>query len=53
MNRNQAIGSVIPGGLILGMGVGMLFDKTSAGLFIGLGLGMLLYGFLGAVFKVK
>ena len=27
--------------MFLGMGVGMIFDKTEAGLFIGMGLGFL------------
>ncbi|GEN44432.1 hypothetical protein [Alkalibacillus haloalkaliphilus] len=33
---------IIPGGLLLGMGIGMLFGETGAGMFIGIGLGMLI-----------
>lgn len=53
MNRHQTLGSLVPGGLLLGMGIGMYFDKTGAGMFIGLGIGLILYGFLSAFLKDK
>jgi len=35
----------IPGGLILGMGIGFLVDNITAGMFIGLGAGFILFAF--------
>ncbi|MFC1921218.1 hypothetical protein ACFLYQ_05790 [Chloroflexota bacterium] len=35
-------GIAIPGGLLLGMGIGFLVDNITAGLFIGLGSGFLI-----------
>ncbi|GAA0466265.1 hypothetical protein [Alkalibacillus silvisoli] len=37
---------IIPGGLLLGMGIGMIFGESGAGMFIGLGLGLLVSAFL-------
>jgi hypothetical protein len=34
-------GLAIPAGLLIGIGVGILFDNTSAGVLIGLGCGFL------------
>ena len=34
----------IPGGILLGMGVGFLVNNVAAGLFIGLGLGFVAFG---------
>ena len=34
-------GVAIPAGLLIGIGVGILFDNTSAGVLIGLGCGFL------------
>lgn len=36
-------GLFIPGGLLMGMGFGFLFNNVPAGLFIGLGLGFILF----------
>lgn len=40
--RNSAGGLFVPGGLLLGMGVGFLTDQLVAGMFIGLGAGFIL-----------
>ena len=53
MNFNNAIGSLIPGGFLLGMGFGLMFDEVAAGMFIGLGLGFILYGIITAFVKNK
>ncbi len=42
-NDKQAAGMFIPGGVILGMGIGFLIDNVSAGMFIGLGAGFILF----------
>ncbi|MFC4736231.1 hypothetical protein ACFO4L_06475 [Bacillus daqingensis] len=34
-------GLFIPGGLFIGMGIGLLFDRPDVGLFIGLGIGFM------------
>ena len=44
-------GLFIPGGLILGMGVGFLVNNVSAGMFIGLGMGFILFAISGLVKK--
>jgi len=38
----EAVGVLVPGGLLVGMGIGWIFDQLVPGLFIGLGAGMLL-----------
>jgi len=40
--QGDASGLFIPGGLILGMGLGFLYDQLVAGMFIGLGAGFIL-----------
>lgn len=40
--RRGVTGLAIPGGLLLGMGIGFLVDDVVAGMFIGLGGGFLL-----------
>jgi len=40
----------IPGGLLLGMGIGFLIDNIAGGMFIGLGVGFVLFA-LVAIFK--
>ena len=37
-------GIFIPGGLLLGMGIGFLVDNLVGGMFIGLGAGMIAFG---------
>ena len=37
----EAAGVLVPGGLLIGMGIGWIFDQLVPGLFIGLGAGML------------
>ena len=39
--RSGATGLAIPGGLLIGIGVGMLVDDIPAGVLIGLGCGFL------------
>jgi len=39
--RSGVTGLAIPAGLLIGIGVGMLVDNTSAGVLIGLGCGFL------------
>lgn len=38
----------IPGGLLIGMGVGFAFGNIVSGLFIGLGLGMLTFAVISS-----
>ncbi|NLG68113.1 MAG: hypothetical protein GX496_00890 [Firmicutes bacterium] len=40
-------GQIVLGLLLVGIGVGMLFDRTAAGTLIGLGLGLALEAILG------
>jgi hypothetical protein len=42
----EAAGVAVPAGLLIGMGVGWLFDHMVPGLFIGLGAGMLVMGII-------
>lgn len=51
MKRKEALSTLVPGGLLLGMGIGMFFGKAGAGLFIGLGVGLIFYGFLSAFLR--
>ena len=39
--KNGATGLAIPGGLLIGLGVGFLIDDVPAGMFIGLGAGFI------------
>ncbi len=39
--KSGATGLAIPGGLLIGMGVGFLIDDLPAGMFIGLGAGFI------------
>lgn len=41
--RDNPGGLFIPGGLILGMGIGFLTDELVASMFIGLGAGFILF----------
>lgn len=43
-SRKKNAGLFIPGGLLLGMGIGFAIDQLVAGMFIGLGVGFLLFG---------
>lgn len=42
----------IPGGLLLGLGIGLAINRAGPGLFIGLGIGFILTAFVPKV-KVK
>ncbi|MCA9342808.1 hypothetical protein KC950_02220 [Candidatus Saccharibacteria bacterium] len=42
MKKDSPSGVLVPGGLLLGMGIGFLTDNLIAGLFIGLGSGLIL-----------
>ena len=44
-------GLFIPGGLLLGMGVGFLVNNITAGMFIGLGLGFIAFAIILVVKK--
>ena len=50
-NSNKYGSLFIPAGVLLGMGVGALFDNFNAGLFIGLGLGFVAYGIVSVMKK--
>lgn len=41
MSKDSPSGVLVPGGLLLGMGVGFLVNNLLAGLFIGLGGGLI------------
>ncbi|WP_411954203.1 hypothetical protein ACKXGF_13440 [Alkalibacillus sp. S2W] len=45
MDYRQAY--VIPGGMFVGLGIGMFFDQAGAGVILGLGLGFLLSPIVG------
>lgn len=49
--RDEMGGLFIPAGLLLGMGLGFLFNQLVAGLFIGLGLGFLLFAITSLIKK--
>ncbi|WP_194840877.1 hypothetical protein [Filobacillus milosensis] len=42
----------IPGGLILGLGIGIVYNQVAAGLLIGLGSGLLLSALIGLIEKM-
>lgn len=45
---NAGIGGLfIPGGIMLGMGIGFLMGNIPAGLFIGMGAGFVLFAVVG------
>jgi len=46
-------GVFIPGGLLLGMGVGFLVNNVPAGMFIGLGAGFVAFGIFSYAEKIK
>ena len=50
-NPWDAAGLAIPGGLLLGMGVGFLIDELVAGLFIGLGSGFIVMALMMVVMR--
>jgi hypothetical protein len=37
-------GILIPGGLFVGLGIGIILNQTAAGALLGLGFGFILYG---------
>jgi len=41
-DSNSLVGLWIPAGIFVGLGLGMLYNKTAEGLFIGLGAGFIL-----------
>ncbi|MBD3164487.1 hypothetical protein GF323_04755 [Candidatus Woesearchaeota archaeon] len=45
-SHRGAGGLFIPAGLLLGMGLGFLYDELVAGLFIGLGCGFIAFGII-------
>ncbi|NIK11389.1 hypothetical protein [Alkalibacillus almallahensis] len=49
MDYRQAY--VIPGGMFVGLGIGMFFDQAGAGVILGLGLGFILSPILGMIEK--
>ena len=52
--KNWGISGVaIPGGLLLGMGIGFLIDNITAGLFIGLGSGFLLMMIIMMILQIR
>lgn len=44
--RTEISGVLVPAGLLIGMGIGWLFDHLVEGLLIGLGVGLLLMAVL-------
>ncbi len=46
-------GPVVPGCLLLGMGIGFLIDELVAGLFIGLGVGIILMTLLTVLMRER
>lgn len=50
-NNKDFAGLFIPGGLIIGMGFGFLYNNLTAGLFIGLGAGFLAFALIGIIKK--
>ena len=53
MKKDSPSGVLVPGGLLLGMGVGFLTGNLLAGLFIGLGGGLLLMAIVELVLNNK
>lgn len=51
--RCGAAGLLIPGGLLLGMGLGFAYDKLVPGMFIGLGVGFVLMAIILLLCKEK
>lgn len=51
MNRAPAPWGIFVGCVVLGVGIGMLFDRTGAGAVIGVGVGFLLAAVLGGFRK--
>ena len=51
--RWSITGVAIPGGLLVGMGVGFLVDNIAAGLFIGLGAGFILMMIGMVILQIK
>jgi len=43
----------IPAGLLLGFGIGFLYNNIPAGMFIGLGAGFALFAIIAIYFSVK
>lgn len=44
-------GILIPGGLFIGLGIGIFLNQTAAGALLGLGFGFVLYGLVKAIKK--
>ncbi|MCC7543670.1 hypothetical protein IT415_03085 [bacterium] len=49
--KNDAGGLFIPGGTLLGLGIGLVFGQPGAGLLIGVGAGFIVWGLLGVLGK--
>ncbi|WP_035513008.1 hypothetical protein [Halalkalibacillus halophilus] len=45
---NRQMTYLIPGGLLVGLGVGLWIDQVAAGVMLGLGIGFLLSAFMGS-----
>jgi len=51
--KNDAGGLFIPGGTLLGLGLGLVVGQPGAGVLIGLGAGFILWGLLGVFGKTS
>ena len=49
--RKDSEGILIPGGLFIGLGIGIALNQTAAGALVGLGIGFILYGLVKAFKK--
>ena len=45
-SKKKAAALFIPGGLLIGMGIGFLLNQLVAGLFIGLGAGFIIFALI-------
>lgn len=50
-SKSGMAGLFIPGGLLVGMGVGFLVNNIPAGMFIGLGAGFILFAIVALMKK--
>jgi len=44
-------GILIPGGLFVGLGIGIVLNQTAAGALVGLGVGFIMYGIVKTLKK--
>jgi len=54
MSRKESTdyeGILIPGGLFVGLGIGIVLNQTAAGALVGLGIGFIMYGLVKALKK--